>query len=343
MHGLLALGLLGCHREPQALERPTAAATVEEQQPQERQQPEVVPPAEPVADVPASAPEIDGVRHFDDQPIFVGNAASGPGLASWAKLGQVLHLISPGGTRWEHELTVVMLDGCEARAPLDTCAYISFDTDRETVGNPTPWKTSPFEPTEVDLDDAALQPVFLASINAPAPDIVLESFSVDYRKALCEHGEDGEYRVLMTEVTSTAPDPLARATALGKRRALPRRTLSIDVDGATLHFAFISSIAMPSDRTMLSLDRDRTEWFWVARENKGKFTVLLDQRTEARRGFNHDIACQLPVAAPMPFVLRREPAGLTVYTNAPRGVQRWRVRDDSMVLDATFEVLLHEN
>lgn len=289
---------------------------------------------------------VGGVRRFEDQPVFIGTVVAGPGLAAWAKVGQTVFVVSPDGKRWRQRLSVVENDGCEAAAPLDTCAFISFDarTDADmfgdTVGAP-PWSTEPFEPNRMDVRDDALRSVFLASINAPAPDIVFERFRLDYRKALCEDGVDDEHRVLMTELNSTTPDPLAKATALGKRRKLPRRTLSVDVGGDTLHFVFISSITMPEDRTMLSLDRDRTEWLWVARERKGKFTVLLDERREVRRGFNHDFTCQLPVSAPIPFALRHEPKGLTVYTNAPMGVQRWRIRDSAMTLESTFNLVLH--
>jgi len=310
-------------------------------------------------DVPAerwveAAPEeppplqaVGGVRRFEDEPVFIGSLVAGPDLAAWAKVGQTVFAVSPDGSRWRQRLSVVMRDGCEADAPLDTCAFISFEAqkDAETFGDPVggaPWQTERFEPHRIDVEDAALRPVFLASINAPAPEIVFETFRVDYRSALCEDGADEEHRALMTEVNTTGPDPLATAKALGKRRTLPRRTLSVDVAGETLHFAFISSVEMPSDRTMLSLDRGRTEWMWVARERKGRFKVLLDERREVRRGFNHDFTCQLPFSAPTPFALRWEPEGLTAYTNAPSGIQRWRIGHSAMTLEATFDLELHD-
>ncbi|MGH1342765.1 MAG: hypothetical protein ACRBN8_14485 [Nannocystales bacterium] len=310
---------------------------------------EAAPPTEHWVEAAPSEPTpvqpVGGVRRFDDQPVFVGQVVAGPGLASWAKVGQTVFVVSPDGSRWRHRLNTVMHDGCEANAPLDSCAFIDFDasddakTFGDTVGAP-PWTLTPTTPGPLDVEDIALRPVFLASVNAPAPEIVFERFRVDYRKALCEDGSDEEHRVLMTEVNSTTPDPLAKASALGKRRKLPRRTLSVDVGDDTLHFAFISTITMPSDRTMLSLDRDRTEWMWVAREHKGRFSVLVDERREVRRGMNHDFACQLPFAAPVPFALRHERQGLTVYTRAPGGIQRWRIQDGAMPLDATFDISL---
>lgn len=352
-----ACGLIACRPEPAGpLQRAAAPPpTVNTPAPVAANKTKKITEAEPnerwaEAAPPKSAPRpqtVGGVRQFDDQPVFVGTAVAGPGLAAWAKVGQTVFVVSPDGRRWRHRLSVVMHDGCEAAAPLDTCAFISFDRHADTERfqdeeGSSPWSILDLKPDRVDVQDAALRPTFLASINAPAPEIIFETFRVDYRKALCEDGADEEHRVLMTEVNSVAPDPLAKARALGKRRRLPRRTLSIDAGDDTIHFAYISSVDMPSDRTMLSLERDRIEWMWVAREHKGRFEVLLDERREVRRGFNHDFACQLPVSAPVPFALRREAEGLTVYTSAPARVQRWRLRDDAMTPEATFDVQLRE-
>lgn len=347
----MACGLIACRPEFPPPNEPAAVAAT----PTPAADSQVVPAddeAEPKRAVEAAPPEpppppaVGGVRHFEDQPVFVGNVVAGPNLAAWAKVGQTVFVISPDGQRWRQRLSAVENDGCEAAAPLDTCAFINFDasSDTDTFGDTVggqPWSKEPFEPSRIDVRDDALRSVFLASINAPAPDIVFETFRVDYRKALCEDGADDEHRVLMTEVNSTTADPLAKAKALGKRRKLPRRTLSVEVGDDTLHFAFISSVVMPKDRTMLSLERERTERMWVARERKGRFTVLLDERREVRRGFNHDFTCQLPVSAPVPFALRYEAAGLTVYTNAPTGVQQWRLQESAMTLESTFDLQLH--
>ena len=348
---VVACGLIGCRPELPPPSEPAAVAAAPAPAPDAEVSPaddEATPErwVEAGSPDPAPPPAVGGVRRFEDQPVFIGNVVAGPNLAAWAKVGQTVFVVSPDGKRWRQRLSTVENDGCEATAPLDTCAFISFDaqSDAEMFGDTVggePWSREPFEPNRLDVRDDALRSVFVASINAPAPDIVFETFRVDYRKALCEDGADDEHRVLMTEVNTTAPDPLAKAKALGKRRKLPRRTLSVDVGGDTLHFAFISSVVMPKDRTMLSLERERTEWMWVARERKGRFTVLLDERREAQRGFNHDFTCQLPVSAPVPFALRQEAAGLTVYTNAPTGVQRWRIQESAMTLDSTFDIVVH--
>lgn len=305
---LLLLAVMACHPAPPPSPSPTA----------------------PPAIAPAPPPPL-AARHFDDAPVFVGDTVVGPGLLDWAREGMQVHVVSPDGHRWTQTIESVRRD---------PHGYIELGYESRREFFPLPWVRAPTN-AEVDFEDAALRRTFLASINAPEPQISMTPFRVDYRGALCEDGTDDESRVLMTAVDSLGPDPLKDAEVLGALRRFPRRTLSVDVDGSTLHFAYMADIRMPDDRAMMSLANRQHEAFVVVRQRGGAFEVLFESTSDTHRFMNHTLACQLPVTAPVPFVIRHEPAGLTVYMTGGGGVQRWRVREHALELEATFDVDPH--
>jgi hypothetical protein len=287
---VLAIGLLAGCRAGKATQSPKRDAVSST-------------PSRDVSSEPAGS---DLVAFSWERVLLLGwRQVAGPGVASVAQVGRQLSVLAPDGEIWT--ASVVYVSDWEDEPPSDACLYtvVAFgdDPDDDTHRPPPVRWNEPGATEERPGEDIATLGVHLVvELGTAVPRPVPHVLEVHYANALCEAGADADAYVLVKPYSSTAPDPLADAPFLEKRRHFPRRIVTLRTLDRTLHFVTISMVDAPSSGRMSDIAGRYQTALWIVEEKEGGgLEVLHDELHDSGRSINVDTSCQLPLRYPTPW------------------------------------------